>query len=87
VIAALNALGADGIAHLCADVDERSAAAGFSYTPRPAAGFAVSPLLADEHPGRAALELGYHRAMQLVYGIQPSMQDCLDSIRTNAHVL
>ncbi|MGW4719914.1 nucleotidyl transferase AbiEii/AbiGii toxin family protein [Nocardia sp. NPDC004260] len=87
VVGALTALGPDGIAQLCADVDEHSAAAGFSYTPRPAAGFADSPLLADDHPGKAALELGYRRAMQLVYGSQPTMHDCLDTIRTNAHVL
>ncbi|WP_063043772.1 nucleotidyl transferase AbiEii/AbiGii toxin family protein [Nocardia pseudovaccinii] len=87
VLAALNALGTDGIAQLCADVDEHSAAAGFSHTPRPAGGFAVSPLVADEHPGRPALEVGYQRAMQLVYGAQPSMLDCLESIRANARIL
>ncbi|MBF6339843.1 hypothetical protein IU450_28710 [Nocardia abscessus] len=87
VLGALAALGLEGIAQLCADADEHSAAAGFNYTPRPAADFADSPLLADKHTGKVALELGYRRAMQLVYGSQPSMQDCLDSVRTHTHVL
>lgn len=87
VLTALETLGTAGIAQLCADVDKHSEAAGFSYTPRPTTGFADSLLLAEDHPGRAALEAGYDRAMQLVYGAQPSLQDCLDSIRTNAHLL
>lgn len=87
VVATLNALGTNGIALLCADIDNHSDAAGFSHTPRPADGFAASPLLTDGHPSRTALEQGYQRAMQLVYGAQPSLQDCLDSIHTHAHVL
>ncbi|WP_040793362.1 nucleotidyl transferase AbiEii/AbiGii toxin family protein [Nocardia paucivorans] len=84
---ALEALGADGIAQLCADVDEHSAAAGFGYTPRPAGGFAEGPLLADNPPVRRILEVGYNDAMALVYGARPSIQDCLASIRSNAHLL
>lgn len=84
---ALEALGADGIAQLCADVDEHSAAAGFGYTPRPAGGFADGPLLADNPPVRRILEVGYNDAMALVYGARPSIEDCLASIRSNAHLL
>ncbi|WP_043661570.1 nucleotidyl transferase AbiEii/AbiGii toxin family protein [Nocardia thailandica] len=85
VVAALEELGPDGIAQLCADVDEHSESAGFSYTPRPEAGFGQSPLL-DLDSSRV-LNSGYRRAMQLVYGTQPTLQQCLETIRTNAHLL
>ncbi|MGW5383954.1 nucleotidyl transferase AbiEii/AbiGii toxin family protein [Nocardia sp. NPDC003963] len=87
VRASLEALGTDGIARLCADVDEHSAAAGFDYTPRPAAGFADGPLLSDNAPAREILEAGYRDAMALVYGARPSIEECLASIRSNAHLL
>ncbi|MBC7299526.1 nucleotidyl transferase AbiEii/AbiGii toxin family protein [Nocardia salmonicida] len=86
VVAALEDLGPDGIARLCADVDEHSESAGFSYTPRPADGFGHSPLL-DTAAHSPALTAGYRRAMQLVYGAQPSLHQCLETIRTHAHLL
>lgn len=87
VVAALEHLGSDGVAQLCADVDEHSGAAGFSHTPRPAEGFGASPLLTADGAGVGALADGYRRAMQLVYGVQPSLSTCLATIRANAHLL
>ncbi len=87
VVTALEELGTDGIADLCADVDRHSEAAGFSFTPRPAAGFSHSRLLDPDQPGAAALAQGYERAMQLVYGRKPTLGECLDTIRAQAHLL
>ncbi|MEU6562657.1 nucleotidyl transferase AbiEii/AbiGii toxin family protein [Nocardia nova] len=87
IVDALERLGPAGVAQLCADVDEHSAAAGFSFTPRPPGGFGASPLLAGDNPGADALRIGYRSAMSLVYGTQPTMEQCLDSIRARADLL
>lgn len=87
VIAALKAFGAGGIAELCADIDNHSADAGFSRTPRPAGGYGDSPLLDSSSPCRGPLESGYVQAMALVYGYQPGFEECIETIRANAALL
>ncbi|GGK54866.1 nucleotidyl transferase AbiEii/AbiGii toxin family protein [Nocardia camponoti] len=87
VLDALEDLGSVGVATLCADIDEHSERAEFSYTPRPETGYGLSPLLDPVMAGREALTAGYGRAMQLVYGVQPTLQQCLETIRAHAHLL
>jgi hypothetical protein len=83
VIAALDAVGPEGMVELCADIDNHSADAGFSHTPRPAGGYGQSPLLDPSSSCRSALVSGYAQAMALVYGDQPSFEDCIETIRTH----
>ncbi|OHU47350.1 hypothetical protein BKG82_27250 [Mycobacteroides chelonae] len=88
VLHALTALGRTGIAELAADIDEHSAAARFSFTPRPPAGYGDSPLLQSGHPATTALADGYSRATTaLVYGDKPTFAVCIDTIRDSAHLL
>ncbi|WP_280470722.1 nucleotidyl transferase AbiEii/AbiGii toxin family protein [Nocardia farcinica] len=87
VITALEVLGPEGVAQLCADIDEHSQKASFSYTSRPAGGFGTSPLVLNDHDGVEALDQGYRRAMQLVYGSRPKLAECLATIRAHAHLL
>lgn len=85
---ALTALGKTGVAELAADIDEHSAAARFSFTPRPHAGYCDSPLLQDGHPATKALSDGYtHATRTLVYGDKPAFGVCIDNIRDRAHLL
>lgn len=84
VIDALEEAGPQGIAALCADIDENSSSAGFSFTPRPLAGYGESPLLETTPPFRSVLEDGYNAAMSLVYGDQPTLDECLETIRAHS---
>ena len=87
VVSELETLGPTGVAKLCADVDEHSQSAGFSYTPRPAAGFGASPLTGHQHSGVDSLERGYRQAMQLVYGTRPTLHECLTTLRKCSRLL
>lgn len=87
VIAALEAIDTQGLAGLCTDIDEHSAKAKFSYTPRPAGGYGESPLLDASAPCRGALAQGYAQAMSLVHGYQPSFEECIDTIRARTALL
>ncbi len=84
---ALEECGAAGVAQLCDDIDKHSVAAGWSCTPRPPTGYGASPLLSTDHPGGQALFEGYTAAMKLVYGVRPSLDECLDTIRANTELL
>lgn len=87
VIEALESLGTNGVGELCADIDSHSGEAGFSFTPRPGSGYGDSPLLQLPPPCREALESGYETALGLVYGFQPSFDDCLQAIHARAALL
>ena len=87
VLAALNALGPEGVENMCRDIDEHSENADFSFTARPKLGYATSPLLDEDSPSWDALRQGYGSAMSLVFGVRPSLDDCLRSIRTRATLL
>lgn len=87
VIAALTASGPAGVGALWADIDEHSQAAEFSFTPRPEAGMHDSPILDEAHPCQTVARQGYATAMELVYGGQPSFDDCIATIRTHGALL
>lgn len=87
VTAELEAIGREGVVQLCADIDEHSRAAAFSFTPRPDGGYVHSPLLDPSHPSREALKRDYNAAMALVYGVRPSFEDCIAAIATHAALL
>lgn len=87
VLNALRALGPDGLTDLCRDIDEHSENAEFSYTPRPADGYRASPLLEPATAALDPLRTGYLSAMNLVYGLKPSVDECLATIRDRAALL
>lgn len=87
VISELEVIGTNGVVELCADIDEHSCAARFSFTPRPDHGYGHSPLLDKSHPSWEVLKRGYDQAMGLVYGTRPSFEDCLAAIGAHAALL
>jgi len=87
VIATLSMFGPTKVADLCRNIDEHSENADFSFTARPEAGYQASPLLDPNSPCRDALRHGYATAMTLVYGEQPTLEDCLQSIRASGALL
>lgn len=77
---ALAQLGPAGVAELVADVDARSDAAGWSYTPRPNGGFADSAAFAEDAVGRATAEASYTKALGMVHGHKPTLDECLATV-------
>lgn len=87
MIVALEEVGAEGVADLCVDIDNHSADAGFSHTPRPSGGYRDSPLLDPSSSCRSALAYGYAQAMALAYRYQPSLEECIATIRALSALL
>lgn len=84
VLEDLRAAGQAGVADLCADIEQHSSDAGFSYTPRPTGGYGQSALVAVDHQSKAPLQRGYDAAMSLVYGDRPSFEECVETIRAQS---
>ena len=79
---------ADGrIAELMVDIDERSAAAGWPFTPRPEGGFATSTAFGGDDAVTEALRDGYARLVDLVWGELPTFDEAIDIVRGGAHIL
>lgn len=83
----LAALQGGTIAELMVDVDERSEAAGWGFTPRPADGFAASPAFGDDPDINEALRSGYAQTAPLIWGDRPDFDDLVAGIRQHADVL
>ena len=71
------------IRELMTDIDARSDAAGWPYTPRPESGFASSPAFTGQPDITDALKSGYARLDDLVWGHRPSFAEAIDIIRTH----
>jgi len=71
------------IADLMDDVDERSATAGWGYTPRPSDGFAASPAFHDPSAA-AALAEGFADVRTLVWGVMPTVDEAIATVIANA---
>jgi predicted nucleotidyltransferase component of viral defense system len=79
---------ADGeMASLMVDVDARSEAAGWPYTPRPEAGFAASPAFAPTSAVHDAFEAGFADLRELVWGELPTVTDAIEEVRANTELL
>jgi len=87
VVGALGALGGEGVAALCADIDEHSGQARFSFTPRPGEGYGRGPLVDLSPECQAVLEASYTSAMSMVYGERPAFGECLETVRRHAALL
>ena len=87
------ALTVNAMQDLMRDIDARSAAAGWAFTPRPSDGFAASPAFSDRGPKedviaiRKALAAGMRDIEELVRGDLPTVNECLDEVRRWSHLL
>lgn len=75
------------MATLMQDIDARSEAAGWPFTPRPEAGFAASVAFNPTTEIVAAFESGFVQLAELVWGELPSVADSLDEIRSRSQLL
>jgi nucleotidyltransferase AbiEii toxin of type IV toxin-antitoxin system len=79
---------ADGrITELMVDIDERSAAAGWDFTPRPEGGFATSVAFGGDDAVAAAFRQGYARLADLAWGHLPTFDEAIDIVRHSGHIL
>lgn len=83
----MGALADGGIVELMVDIDQRSAAAGWSSTPRPESGFATSVAFGGDKTVTAALRDGYTQLFNLVWGDLPTYDEAIDVVRSNGHLL
>ena len=75
------------IAELMVDVDRRSAAAGWGFTPRPEGGFATSVAFGGDDAVADALREGFARLADLVWGELPTFDEAIDIVRRSGHIL
>ncbi|MHB1089613.1 MAG: nucleotidyl transferase AbiEii/AbiGii toxin family protein [Ilumatobacteraceae bacterium] len=79
---------ADGeIVELMVDIDRRTAAAGWSFTPRPENGFATSIVFGGDARITDALRSGYAQLVNLVWGDLPTYDEAIDIVRSSGHLL
>lgn len=82
-----DALRGGKIVELMIEIDARSHAAGWDFTPRPGTGFAASPAFTEDSTIGAALRTGYTTLEDLVWGLLPSYDEALDTIRSNRQLV
>lgn len=80
VRASLAELGPDGVVAIVEDINARSAAAGWSYSARPASGFADSAAFDPRGAVRATAQRSYEVALGMVHGTKVPFDDCFASI-------
>jgi hypothetical protein len=85
--ATVGALQGGALAELMVDVDRRSEAAKWPYTPRPSEGFAASPAFGDDSEVIGALRQGYTQIRQLIWGDVPDFDHMLAFIREQHQLL
>ena len=67
------------VAALASDADKHSRRHGFDSTPRPTGGFAESPVWADGDV-RARLDRAYSTTRGLIWGIVPTLDECVSAV-------
>lgn len=87
VTTALSALGPDGLKDLIADIDDHSEAAGFTWTPRPAGGYADSPAFDPTHASHEAIVTGYRNAQPLIHGQPIDLETIYATVESHRDLL
>lgn len=87
VTGAIEELGSKGVRALVDDIDNQSAVAGFSLTPRPIEGYAHSPAFNREHSTRVTIETGYEAAQALIYGDLVSLDVVINTVHHRRELL
>lgn len=80
VVEALDGLGKAGFAALVEDINLHSAAAGFSWSPRPSTGYADSPSFDRAHPSYSPIRTGFESAQHLIHGVQVTLDQVFATI-------
>ena len=75
------------MSELMVDVDARSEAAGWAYTPRPEGGFATSLAFTGTGEIGDALRHGYADVSELAWGEMPMFEQALEVVHEQAHRL
>lgn len=75
------------IAELAVDVDDWSAKAKWSYTPRPEDGYASSVAFSADSPAVRVARESYEDAKALMWGEVPTFAECLEVVARNASSL
>jgi hypothetical protein len=83
----LRALSGGSIVELMNDIDMRSAAAGWGFTPRPVEGFAASPAFRAAPRVVEAYEGGFDDLTELVWGDFPTVEEALHIVSSRADLL
>lgn len=83
MIAALDELGPNGLARLVDDINEHSADAGFSWSPRPIHGYADSPAFDPTAQTRDSIHTGVEAAHALVHGTYITLDDVTATVQAN----
>jgi len=79
-VAALNAMGEDGVLALCTDIAQRSEAGDWVVDPRPGGGYASGVLYHGDPAIAAIAASAYHRAEGLIWGYVPTLDQCLSKV-------
>lgn len=87
VIDTLRQLGPTGVTALAADIESHSKDAGFASLPRPAGGFAASPVFNPTHELHSLVLKAYEAAMPLVHGPRPTSAQLLSIVQEHAELL
>lgn len=76
-----------GVTGLVVDIGEHSAAAGFPFTERPEGGYAASKAFRPDDVVRPHMDESYELATGLIYGSAPTLDACLATVRSAAHLI
>ena len=87
VVSALKTAGQDGVAGLVEDIGRHSVAAGFLFTERPAGGYATSRAFIPDETAKPHIQSSYDLAARLIYGEAPTLEECLATVRSAAHLI
>lgn len=74
-------------AKMASDIDAISLKWGWAHTPRPAEGYAASPIFDASHPCQEALAAGWASIRPLIYGDVPTIEQCRQSAQESAGLL
>ena len=80
-------LGPDGIVALVEDINTHSEAAGFSWSPRPEAGYADSPAFDLKHSAAETIATGYRSAQNLIHGAPVALDEISAAVNANRLIL
>lgn len=83
----LLALGESDVGAICDMVRQITDANEYVTGARPQGGLGASPTFAPDSAFASAARREYRNVEVMVYGSMPSFDDCLDSVRQNAHLL
>jgi hypothetical protein len=72
---------------LAQEANRLSEKAGFPYVPRPEGGFGASPAFDADHPTMGIVRESYQMILRLVFGIAPTLEECLGRVRELSDLL